>query len=153
MRFPIFAAVLCFVLDVGALQNAVAPTALTQPGVDTNICEIVKHSRKYAGLRVRVPAEILHSGIHGGALVDPRCTRGLTLSFAKGAENNPDVVALDNAIYKQGCIGTAFKQIQATVSGKVVKDSADGYRSRKVYVLEIDKVENLSVKVEPEHCD
>ena len=153
VRFPIFAAVLWFVFDVGALQNTVTPTASTQPEIETNVCEVVRHSRKYAGLRVRVPAEILHSGIHGGALVDPRCTGGLALSYAKGAKNNPDVVALDNAIYKQGCIGTAFKQIKATVSGRVVKDSAEGFKGRTAYALEIDKVENLSVEVEPGHCD
>jgi len=65
-------------------------------------------------------------------------------------ESGSDMVALDNAIYRVGCIGTTWKQIHATLSGTYL------WRPRKKmgkHVFELDLVENLQVKREPGDCD
>ena len=126
---------------------------LSNPGqsaVDTTVCNVIAHPRNFNDQRIRVLAEILHDGIHGGVVSDPTCKLGFELWFAKSAKGNSDMVALDQAIFREGCIGTAWKQIHATVSGRFQWHPR---KKRGKYVLELDRVENLDVQRESGHCD
>ena len=118
--------------------------------VETSICEVTAQPRKFKNLRIRVRAEIVGTAIHGFALIDPNCKMGLMLWYSRSAEGNPDMLAFDHAIYREGCLSTAFKEIHATASGKFLWRP---HKPKARLVLEVDQVENLDVVRKPGDCD
>jgi hypothetical protein len=122
----------------------------TQIAVDTTVCEVIAEPVKYNDQRIRVAANIEHDGIHGGVVTDKRCKLGLRFWYSSAAEDHPDLVALDNAIFKEGCIGTTWKRIHAVVSGRFIWRPTDKLGRN---AIELDRVEDLEVKLQPGHCD
>lgn len=112
--------------------------------VDTKICNVVAHPKQFGHKRVRVRAQLLR-GMHGSALSDENCKRGFAFWIAKDAENHPDFQALDD-IFRHGSLSTSDKTIVGTFSGRFLGKKKIPGTHRRVFVLEVDKVEDLDVK-------
>jgi len=98
--------------------------------------------------RVRVNARVESAVVEGGTwLEDAACgSDGVALSVPDSIRNypdeHPDFRALDDAIRRQGNIGTVGKKITATFTGKFTLGS-----KRPKRILTLEKIENLDVKV------
>jgi hypothetical protein len=115
---------------------------------DTDLCSLIKHPERFNKKRVRVNARVESAVIEGGTwLEDAACgPDGVELSVPGSIRNHPDehpgFRALDDAIRRQGNIGTVGKKITATFTGKFTLGS-----KRPKRILTLEKIENLDVKV------
>jgi hypothetical protein len=115
---------------------------------DTDLCSLIKHPERFNKKRVRVNARVESAVVEGGTwLEDAACgSDGVALSVPDSIRNypdeHPDFRALDDAIRRQGNIGTVGKKITATFTGKFTLGS-----KRPKRILTLDKIENLDVKV------
>jgi|SRR5690242_10265888 len=110
-----------------------------------DICEVVARSDQFNKKQVRVRAKLQTVVVEGGMwLVGDPCPGDLIAlevpeAIRKHPEQHPDYAALEDAILKQGNVGTVGKNITATFSGKFVYAS----KKRPKRVLILDRVENL----------
>jgi hypothetical protein len=83
-----------------------------------SICAAIENPAAYIGKTATFYAEIMHDGIHGGAVVDASCShRGMRFD---GPSNWPNHLATKDlwvALFRTGTMGTAHKKINATVTG------------------------------------
>jgi hypothetical protein len=119
--------------------------------VEISICDVAAHPAKYRNKIIRVRGDVLYSGIHGGVVFDPACNKhGLHIQISKSVEDHhPDLVAFDDAIFRQGCIGTLGKEIRGTFTGRFVFKPHDKHWK---YLIDIERVENLDIKISPGGC-
>lgn len=118
--------------------------------VEATICDVAAHPAKYQNKIIRVQGEILHTGIHGGVVFDPSCDgHGLHIQVSKSAEDHPDLIAFHDAIFNRGCVGTVGKEIHGIFSGRFIWKPHDKHGK---YLIEIERVENLDVKILPGSC-
>jgi hypothetical protein len=131
-----------------------ASTSSLPSSLAATVCDIAAHPAKYKNKRIRAQGQVLHTGIHGGSVIDPTCGgHGLHIRVAKSAEDHPDLVAFHDAIWNQGCyVGSDVfgKEIRGTFSGRFIWKPHEKVGK---YSIEIDRVENLDVKIEPGICD
>lgn len=86
--------------------------------VDTDICDLAAHPKDFENRTVRVRARVV-SSVEGAALFANSCeSHGVALWVPKDARENPDQRALDNAVFRQGYVGTVGKRITATFTGQ-----------------------------------
>jgi hypothetical protein len=118
--------------------------------VEATICDVAAHPAKYQNKIIRVQGEVLHTGIHGGVVFDPACDRhGLHIQVSKSAEDHPDLIAFHDAIFNKGCVGTVGKEIHGTFTGRFIWQP---HEKQWKYLIDIERVENLDVKVSPGSC-
>src|SRR5262249_16052265 len=113
-----------------------------QQVVDTDICTLVARPKDFNKKTVRVRAQV-ESGVEAIALVADSCTKGIALRVAKGARDSPDQKALDDAIFRQGYVGTVGKKITAVFTGQFLWQR----RGHPKRVLVAQKVEDLKVEL------
>lgn len=119
--------------------------AQTTP-TETDLCTLVAHSKQFQNQRVRVTARVEGAVIEGGtwlesASCEPHGIELIVPDFIrKHAEEHPDFKALDEAIRRNGNIGTVDKEITATFTGVFTAGKKRPKRS-----LTLERVENLSV--------
>jgi hypothetical protein len=112
--------------------------------------DVAEHPAKYQNKFIRVRGEVIHTGIHGGNVSDPTCDRhGLHIQISKSVEDHPDIAVFHDAILGKGCIGTLGKEIQGTFYGRFIFKSHD---KNWKYVIDIERIENLDVKVSSGGC-
>jgi hypothetical protein len=117
--------------------------------LEADLCSLIAHPKHFNKKRVRVNARVESVVIEGGTwLEDASCKpHGVELSVPKfirtHPEEHPDFKALDDAIRRQGNIGTVGKKITATFTGEFTLHS-----KRPRLVLTLEKLENLDVETE-----
>ncbi len=111
--------------------------------LDTNICALVAHPKDFNKRTVRVRAQVV-SSVEGTALFADSCrSQGVALWVAKDVRENPDQKALDDAIFRQGYVGTVGKKITAVFTGQFLWHPREHPRR----VLMVQTVEDLKVEV------
>ena len=122
--------------------------ALAQEWLDVDICELTAHPNQFNKKQIRVRAQVETVVIEGGKwLAGDACQKELVAldvpdSIRKHPEQHPDYAALEDAILKQGNVGTSGKTITATFSGRFTY--ARHKRPRRALLLE--KVEDLETR-------
>jgi hypothetical protein len=117
--------------------------------LETDLCSLIANPKHFNKKRVRVNARVESVVIEGGTwLEDASCKpHGVELSVPNFIRTHPeehlDFKALDDAIRRQGNIGTVGKKITATFTGEFTSHS-----KRPRLVLTLEKLENLDVKTE-----
>src|SRR5215470_12139516 len=102
-RFLVGLSALCALLQAAPIFGA------DEQVVDTDICALAAHPKDFENKTVRVRARVV-SSVEGTALfADPCETHGVALWVPKDARENPDQKALDDAIFRQGYVGTVGK--------------------------------------------
>ena len=106
------------------------------------------HIQPNIGIRlIRVQGQVLHSGIHGGVIFNPGSNgHGLYIQISKAAKGHADLVAFQNIIFNKGCVGTVGKEIHGIFTGMFIWQR---HKKREKYVIDIEQIENLDVKVNP----
>jgi len=118
--------------------------------VEVSICDVAAQPAKYKNKIIRVQGEVLHTGIHGGVVFDPACNQhGINIQISKSVEDHPDLVAFHDAIFNKGCVGTHGKEIHGTFSGRFIFRPRE---KRWKYLIDVERVENLDVKINPGSC-
>jgi hypothetical protein len=113
--------------------------------IDTDLCKIAAHPKQFDNKEVRVRAR-LFKGMHGSALVDEHCGKGVSLWYLKAAQDHEDFKMLDDILVHHGNVGTSDKKIVATFTGKFFRKKKDESTHKTAMVLEASKVEDLDVK-------
>ena len=121
--------------------------AQTSP-TETDLCRLVAHPKQLHNKVVRVTARVESAVIEGGTWLESASCDSSGVELVVPAyirehpEEHPDFKALDDAIRRQGNIGTVDKEIRATFTGVFTARSG-----RPRLSLTLEKVENLSVQV------
>lgn len=133
--------------SLGFLFLSCVALAQTSP-TEADLCSLVAHPKQFQNQLVRVTAQVESAVIEGGTwLQDASCEpNGVELVvpdyIRKHPEEHPDFKALDDAIRRQGNIGTVNKKITATFTGIFTAS-----KKRPKRTLTLEKIENLSVQV------
>lgn len=115
---------------------------------ETDLCTLIAHPKQFQNQRVRVTARVESAVIEGGTWLEsaPCKPEGVELivpdHIRKHPEERPDFKALDDAIRRQGNIGTVDKEITGTFTG-IFRVG----RKRQKRSLTLEKVESLSVNL------
>jgi len=121
--------------------------AQTSP-TETDLCRLVAHPKQFHNKVVRVTARVESAVIEGGTWLESASCDSSGVELVVPAyirehpEEHPDFKALDDAIRRQGNIGTVDKEIRATFTGVFTARTG-----RPRLSLTLEKVENLSVQV------
>jgi hypothetical protein len=123
---------------------AIGLTAVCQPEspIETDICSISKQPKHYNKKRVRLRGQV-EASMHGYAIFDSGCKSGIRFRPSNVATEDPGIKALDDAIYRQGSIGTIGNTIIVALTGEFLRHSKDN----PDFLLIIDKAEDLDVKL------
>ncbi len=113
--------------------------------IDTDLCNVVAHPKQFDTKQIRVRAR-LFKGMHGSALFDERCGKGVSLWYLKEAQDNPDFKKLDEILIHHGNVGTSDKRIVATFTGRFFHKKKDEVTHKATMVLETNTVEGIDVK-------
>lgn len=112
----------------------------------TDVCALSAHPKDYQGKVVQVRARLI-SGMHGSGLFDDGCAgKDVHFWMAKGAKENSDFKALNDALTRQGNSGTSDKRIDGTFTGRLLRNQKVEGRRYKGMVLEADHVDDLDVE-------
>jgi hypothetical protein len=133
------AAVICLVCLAFGQSKRTEP----EKPIETTVCELVAHCKKFGGKRVQFRASVSSDWFEHTALVDPQCERGVVPRTSDEADKRPDVDAFNRAI-DEGKPGTTDLLIKAVFTGCFVcKPASPSPRDRRV--IEIDQVDALEV--------
>jgi hypothetical protein len=113
--------------------------------VVTTFCDIVQHSERFSGVRVRFRSAVISDGIDHTALADPKCKPRIIPRISEEVSGHSDVQQFRDAIFLQKPRGTAFKQVSATFTGTFVWD-------HRVRVLQVEAVQELTVTPRDENA-
>lgn len=93
-------------------------------------------------------ASVSSDGMHSTVLVDKLCKGSVSLTWPVSAEHNPDIEALDTAIFRRGCVGTSNKHIDGTFHGTFVWEPEKS-PSR---FLKVEAIRHLRVQIGGDDC-
>jgi len=122
---------------------------LAQGPQSVDLCELTTHPDQFNKKQIRVNARLQTVVIEGGTwLVSDSCPKDIIAlevpePMRRHPEQYPDYAALQDAILKQGNVGTAGKSITATFFGKF----AYNRHKRPKRTLLLEKIENLETTV------
>lgn len=117
-------------------------TEQSSKAINTTVCKVVEDPLPFVGKRVRISARFQSDGIEHTVLTDPACGRGILPFVPDEVERHPDIRALGRAL-DQGLRSTMDKSIVATFTGRFL--FRDSYPSRLRFVLDIERIDDLSV--------
>jgi len=126
------------------LFSSMAGSATDSKVIDTDLCKVVAHPKQFDKKLLRVRAR-LFQGMHGAALIDEHCGKGVSLWYLKEAEDHPDFKALDD-VFRHSNLNTSDKKIVATFTGTFFRKKKDGITHKTSMVIEASKIEDLDVK-------
>jgi hypothetical protein len=134
-----------FLAGIGQSSRASCQEA---PPENVNLCEISSHHKQLDKKRIRVRARVETAVIEGGTwLESDSCSQSVELDVPAEIrlhpEAHPDYKTLDDAILKNGNIGTAGKRIIGTFTGVLAVRS-----KRPKLTLSFERVEDLSVQLD-----
>jgi len=111
--------------------------------VETTVCQLVAHCKRFDGKRVQFRASVISDGFEYTALVDSECKQGIVPQTSNEADKRPDVDAFNRAL-GEGKPGTTSKHISATFTGRFsCKPGSSSPSHRRV--IEIEQVSGLEV--------
>ena len=87
--------------------------------IETTLCEVVKHSVRFAGKWVRFHASFESDGLENSVLFDSKCKLGIVPYYSDQFVSRPDIQAFDRAI-NAGQPGTLDKRVVATFMGRFI---------------------------------
>lgn len=146
-RLPISYPIVMIALCVAGVGQSRRASCQAVPPVDVNLCEISSHHKQLDKKRIRVRAKVETAVIEGGMwLESDSCSQSVELDVPAEIrlhpETHPDYKALDDAILKEGNMGTAGKTIIGTFTGVLAVRS-----KRPKLALFFESVEDLSVQL------
>jgi hypothetical protein len=110
--------------------------------IETTVCELVTHSKRFVGREVRIRAEFLSDDFEHSVLIDQKCKTGIVPFIADQAADHDDIKEFDRALAK-GTPGTRDKRIFATFTGRFLcKPNCTAIGGR---ILEIEQIKDLEV--------
>jgi hypothetical protein len=111
--------------------------------IETTVCELVAHCKKFDGKRVQFRASVSSDWFEHTALVDSQCEGGVVPRTSDEADKRPDVDAFNRAM-DEGKPGNTDLHISAVFTGRFVCKAASKYpKDRRV--IEIDQVDAFDV--------
>jgi hypothetical protein len=138
------------------------PRGDSAKSIETTITTLITKSATFNRKRVRVFASFHSDGIEHSVLMEPncgqpsrtsktpsqselQCGRGVVPVDSAKAENDAGNADLDRALAQSPLLGTTDKYITAEFTG--IFRCVSSCASPKYFTLEIERVENLSVKI------
>jgi hypothetical protein len=128
-------------LDDGSPHDVPCPSAQEQDvqPIETTLCDVLSRPQDFACRRIRFRATLLTDCIHGAALIDNRCERGITPIIV------PNVNPAVGAFFRSACDGRPINfdvKMAATFTGRFrlrLRDQAT------VYVVEIQTLGSVRI--------
>jgi hypothetical protein len=143
-RLRLIATVARYFISI-TLCAAVACSPPAQPSlpIETNVCDIVAAPKRFVSRRVAFSTYISADGMHLALLMGTPCNRGIQFQFASSVpQTTQDEIV--KAIF-QPWPSTAGKDISGRFKGTLRYDRDE--ERLFPYYLEIEAVENLTIKI------
>ena len=105
--------------------------------VTTSVCAAVSSAAALNGRIVRIHATIQSDGLHGSALTDESCKKGIVIVWP--AQRNPRVNELRNVLFHSVPPGTLDKDVRATLTG-TFRASADREGADAIELADVDGI-------------
>ena len=111
--------------------------------IETALCEVVSHPQEFLCRRIRFRATLLSDCMHGSALIDDRCERGIAPMYVPNADPTVDT------FFSGACAGRPINfdvKRTATFTGRFGLRLRD---DRTIYTVEIEAVESVRITPGP----
>ena len=130
---PLFLVALASVATFGANGGAARPAML-----ETNVCELVKHSHHFDKANVRVRAIVMSDLIEHTDLVDKDCAaKAISMWIPHEIDDSTDVRALRSELRRQWAIPPSNTEVSAVFEGTFLRE----HRRLYLKVLSIDHID------------
>jgi hypothetical protein len=131
------------------LNNSALPQDAKRVPIPTGICDVVSTPSRYNRKVIKVRAQVESDGIEHTVLLDAErhCSKGVVPWTRTATDGTDPFAPIDDAIYRQGRIGTIDKKIVATFTG-TFRSAKDREHPR---TLEIESVSDVEVNILPKN--